>query len=187
MVLGAGVGARLVYLAIHPDLWSNPYDWLRFWEGGMVSYGGLGGGLMGLYLFRRLGKLPQISYYNEIAPNLLIGWGVGRLGCFLTWHGEEGTPSDLPWAVEVGTQSYHPATLYLSIVLILGGLVLRRSQNERALHTLMYYSLARGALDNFRVYYPESLRWASQLACSVLFLASVSLILIAKKNSDSGR
>lgn len=186
MVLGSGVGARTAYILVHPELWSYPVRWLQFWNGGMVSYGGLGGALLALSLFRRYQKRTQWDFYHRVSPFMLVAWGVGRIGCFLTWHGEEGTRTDVFWALQLDGGTYHPTTLYLSLAFILGGCALAQldsNKHPRALYSLFYFAIVRGVLDNLRVYHPPVLRYYSQALCSLLLATSIILILRLKKSS----
>jgi phosphatidylglycerol---prolipoprotein diacylglyceryl transferase len=185
MVLGSGVGARTLYILTRVQVWSTPDVWFRFWDGGMVSYGGLAGALTALVFQRRSRGLPLLPFLDSISPCLLIGWAIGRLGCFMTWYGEEGTPSTLPWAVLVGEASYHPATLYLSLGLFVGGFILLRipplPDFKVTALALMVYGLIRCVCDSWRVYHPPYLRTLSQLAASGVFVSGLALLLSSRR------
>jgi len=187
MVLGSCLGARSFYLLSRPDSWSTPENWVRFWDGGMVSYGGLLGALVALVYSTRRYDICLASFFDRIAPCLLIGWSIGRLGCFLTWYGEEGVRSELPWAVVVEGTGYHPVTLYISVGLLLSGLLLLRSPSDHPFRTsalaLLCYSLVRGLSDTWRVYETNDLKLLSQAMAGVLCLTAVSMLLYFRKSS----
>jgi phosphatidylglycerol:prolipoprotein diacylglycerol transferase len=78
--------------------------WLRFWSGPKSYYGGLIGGALTGATYLRLRKLSLLSYADAAVPAVALGYGIGRIGCFL--NGDDfGTLSNLPWAVQ-----YSPGT-----------------------------------------------------------------------------
>ncbi len=79
-------------------------DWtsvFRLWEGGLVLYGAIAGGLLGFLWMQRKGSYGNTrDLLDVIAPALAIGIAFGRLGCFLNgccW-GQVCEP-DFPFAV----------------------------------------------------------------------------------------
>jgi phosphatidylglycerol---prolipoprotein diacylglyceryl transferase len=58
---------------------------LKFTEGGLVVYGGIIGGLLGMAVWCRFNKQPILAIMDLIAPGYMIGQALGRVGCFL--HG----------------------------------------------------------------------------------------------------
>ena len=44
------IGARLLYLAIHPEHYEDIVSLIAVWKGGIVSYGGFFGGALGAWL-----------------------------------------------------------------------------------------------------------------------------------------
>lgn len=179
MILGAALGARGLYFMLNPDLWGEPWRFFTFWEGGLVSYGGLVGALLAFVLRLRQQGLPLPYFCDALAPAAVVGWGIGRLGCFLNWYGEYGTFSTLPWAVVVDGESRHPVMLYLSLALILYGACLLRRPTEQAYAVTGLAFLGQGAirfvLDEWRAYEPPSLLWASRTACLVMMVFGYAL------------
>ncbi|MEK6609270.1 MAG: prolipoprotein diacylglyceryl transferase [Myxococcota bacterium] len=55
---------------------------LRFWEGGIVYYGGFLGGLAGVALTARRRGVPLLRLADPLTPALAIGHFFGRLGCY---------------------------------------------------------------------------------------------------------
>lgn len=67
-------------------------------QGGLVVYGALLGGLTGLLLFVRNHRLPLLAVCDLIAPSMMLGLAIGRIGCLLNgccFGGE----CDCAWAV----------------------------------------------------------------------------------------
>ena len=52
-------------------------------QGGLVVYGAFFGGVLGLVLFVRKYRLPVLALGDLIAPSLLLGLALGRIGCTL--------------------------------------------------------------------------------------------------------
>jgi len=105
LFIGGVVGARLFYVVEYWDdrfrtdsFWQTLGRVLNFPEGGLVIYGGLFGALAAVYVFLGKNKLPVLAMFDLLAPSLLIGLALGRLGCLLNGCCYGG-PTDLPWAV----------------------------------------------------------------------------------------
>lgn len=73
-------------------------------EGGLVVYGSLIGGLPGLLLYARKHRLPLLALGDLIAPSMVLGLALGRIGCLLNGCCYGG-PCDVPWAVTFPPES----------------------------------------------------------------------------------
>jgi prolipoprotein diacylglyceryltransferase len=116
--VGAALGARgLAWLA-------NPaatYDLQSVLFGGKTIVGGLIGGLIGVELVK-LAMGIRRSTGDLYAPALAVAIAVGRIGCFLTGVQDDtsGTPTSLPWGMDLGDGiRRHPTQLYEIVVLAL--------------------------------------------------------------------
>lgn len=67
-------------------------------QGGIVFYGSLIGGVLGLAVFLYKYKMPLLATIDLVTPSLMLGLAVGRLGCFLNGCCYGGA-CDLPWSV----------------------------------------------------------------------------------------
>jgi phosphatidylglycerol:prolipoprotein diacylglycerol transferase len=87
-LLGIG-GARLFYVVQHwdqlnHDSWQHTLlDIVRFTEGGLVVYGSLLGALVAFVGVAYLRRLRMLRLADIIAPSMLIGLAIGRIGCLL--------------------------------------------------------------------------------------------------------
>ena len=140
----------------------------------MVSYGGILGALWAL--FRTWPRSEFRRMADRLFPCLLVGIALGRFGCFLSWYGEEGTLSELPWALEVNGVSRHPVMLYACLLFLMGALALWQLsptvKGRVALLCALYYGIVRAVCDQFRDYRPEYLLTLSRLIClSIIFLS----------------
>ena len=109
MTLPAIVGARAFYVT---EYWSDQY-WPAYAEkglsglllavlnvanGGLVIYGAFFGGCVGLIAFLRKYRVPLLAMADLVAPSMMIGLAIGRIGCLLNGCCFGGM-CDLPWAV----------------------------------------------------------------------------------------
>jgi prolipoprotein diacylglyceryltransferase len=82
---GGVIGARLAHTFVEGGRIENV---LRIWDGGLVFYGGIPGGLVGYLLAYHFQLKPRgISNWklaDVIAPTIPLGLCFGRIGCFLT-------------------------------------------------------------------------------------------------------
>lgn len=86
------VGGKIYYAALHGD------PALLIERYGFVWYGGfLLGAAAVLWTIRRR-SLPLGGTADAAAPALALGYGVGRIGCFLVGD-DYGVPTELPWGV----------------------------------------------------------------------------------------
>lgn len=83
-------GARLVYLTQNWERVMAGKQGLQrliaavaLWDGGIVFYGCVFGGLIGFYVFCRRRHIRVTQLADVIMPSLFIGLGFGRIGCFL--------------------------------------------------------------------------------------------------------
>jgi len=120
--IGGIVGSRLYFIIEHlNEFFKDPFD-LIFTSSGLTFYGGLFGGLLaGLWRIHRL-PAPTLKIVDITAPLVLLGYGIGRIGCFLSGDGDYGPPSDLPWAMAFPnglvptTVPVHPTPVYETLM-----------------------------------------------------------------------
>ncbi len=120
-VLGGVVGARLFYVIDHGEHYlSNPTQVLG--GGGAAVYGALAGGIIAAMIYARMSHIPVGRAADSLAPGLLVGQIIGRIGCIINgdvW----GRVTGLPWAFtynhpsamlprELLGQSTHPYPVY---------------------------------------------------------------------------
>ncbi|MGI9428523.1 MAG: prolipoprotein diacylglyceryl transferase family protein [Bythopirellula sp.] len=105
------IGARLFFVI---EYWETRFqydDWRRtlveivkFTEGGLVVYGSFIGATLAFLIFCRRQQLSPFAMSDLIAPSLLAGLALGRIGCLLNGccYGGE---SSVPWAVTFPRES----------------------------------------------------------------------------------
>jgi len=149
---------------------------LRFWNGGLVFYGGVIGAMLTMVWFLRREGLRILPIADILIPSLAIGQFFGRLGCLAAgccW----GRVTDLAWGLEypVRTMVYrqhstgglldhaaehslavHPTQLYDSLCgLILFGILIwirhrKRFHGQVFIWWMLLYPLFRSTVEIFR-------------------------------------
>ena len=80
-MLGGRIFEVLVY---NPGYYfAHPAEMIKFWNGGMSSFGGILGALVAFIIYIRVKKLSWIDYADALIYPLPLGLGIGRIGCFL--------------------------------------------------------------------------------------------------------
>ena len=93
------LGARLLFIL---EEWENfrqaPFEFL-FSGAGFSWYGGLlAGAVAAAWVFKK-NNLPLPQAADISAPALALGYGIGRIGCFLAGDATWGKVTDVPWAM----------------------------------------------------------------------------------------
>lgn len=96
---GGLVGARLLFILEEWDGFiRSPWDFI-FAGAGFSWYGGfLGGALAAIWVVRRQG-IPLLKAADISAPAAALGYGIGRIGCFLAGDATWGKVTNVPWAM----------------------------------------------------------------------------------------
>jgi len=196
-LIGGVIGGRLVYVALnwgpHLDSLGQPVNyWFSnhladipaVWNGGMTSFGGFGGGLIAGILACRARKVNVGDMCDLMAVSFPIGYGIGRIGCFLNGccYGDECT---LPWAVKFkwDDQVYrwsHPAQLYsvaAAIVMYLLLLPLERGRKFRG--QLMLAFLAMYGIYRFLIEFVREGATGSKTAILGMTQAQIASLIIS--------
>ncbi len=78
-------GARLLHFTMaEPErFFANPLVYFRIWEGGFAFYGGVIIATGGCVAYALLRHIPVWKLADLVAPAIMMGLAVGRLGCFM--------------------------------------------------------------------------------------------------------
>jgi phosphatidylglycerol:prolipoprotein diacylglycerol transferase len=116
------VGAKLYHVLESPaDFFAHPLDQLIS-PYGFAWFGGLLAGFAAFVLVGRRQKIPLLTLLDAGSPAAALGYGIGRIGCFLSGDGDYGIPTSLPWGMSFPnglvptTQRVHPTPIYELIV-----------------------------------------------------------------------
>jgi phosphatidylglycerol:prolipoprotein diacylglycerol transferase len=118
--LGVILGGRLGYAIFYqPELWENPLDVLKLWEGGMSFHGGLVGVVLAILFVAMRNNLNFLRICDYVAPSVPMGMMLGRLANFNNGElwGRPADPASVPWAMvfpdpRAGEIARHPSQLY---------------------------------------------------------------------------
>lgn len=181
VALGSLVGARIFYVVGH---WSDYYsrnliEILRVWNGGLVFYGGLLGGAIGLILIARTKNLNIFRLGDAVAAPLAIGTAIGRLGCFLNGCCY-GITTKEPWGVEFLDRGRYLPTQLIEMVwaLIVFGAIffwLEKKVKFKADGSLFLIYLV---LYSFGRFFVEFIRYSSWKLGGVLSFAQLISIVV---------
>ena len=85
IMAAAMLGSRIFYVLVYNPAYyfAHPAEMIRFWEGGMSSFGGILGALAAFVIYIRIKKLSWAEYADALIYPLPLGLGIGRIGCFL--------------------------------------------------------------------------------------------------------
>jgi phosphatidylglycerol:prolipoprotein diacylglycerol transferase len=98
-LVGGLVGARGYFLVQHADEFRADPLSSTFGGTGLVWYGGLLGGAIGVLLWAWWRKELTWAVLDLTCVPLALGYAIGRVGCQLSGDGDYGKASDLPWAM----------------------------------------------------------------------------------------
>jgi phosphatidylglycerol:prolipoprotein diacylglycerol transferase len=100
------VGARLFFVVEYwpkfqrPTIPATLLEIVRFNEGGLVVYGSLIGGFLGFHYFAKRQKLPALALADVIAPGVVLGMAIGRLGCLMNGCCYGGLSEHGAWGIQ---------------------------------------------------------------------------------------
>ncbi|MBP7999406.1 MAG: prolipoprotein diacylglyceryl transferase [Chloroflexi bacterium] len=180
LVLGV-IGARLYHVMTPSpsmaaigitsplDYFRNPMQLINIRNGGLGIYGGIIGGVLGLFWYTRRHRLPLLAWADLAAIGLTLGQMMGRWGNFFNQE-LYGSPTNLPWAVTINpnnrlpayadVEQFHPAFLYESLWSLMTFLVLyalakrytsKIQPGELTALYLIFYGVGRTLLEIVRL------------------------------------
>lgn len=205
--LGAMAGAKLLYLivsweSIDLSRITDPEYFSALMGGGFVFYGGVFGGLLGLYLCGKILHIQVAVYARAAIPVIPVAHAFGRIGCAMAGCCY-GVPYDGPGAVVYTESIAAPlnvplfpvqaveaaGNLVIAAVLCLYGEVCRRnSKNPKSLQVyLILYAVFRFGLEYVR--YDDSERGilmglsTSQWISIVICIGVIAVEIFRQKKS----
>jgi phosphatidylglycerol:prolipoprotein diacylglycerol transferase len=159
------VGARLFHIVDHPAAFLADPAAMIFSRSGFSIYGGLFFGIAAAVLFLRRRGVPLLPMLDAAAPSMMLGYGIGRLGCQLAGDGDWGIASDMAlkptwlpdgfWAqtydgnivgVAIPEPGVYPTPIYeaLAAFALFGVLWVLRSRAQRPGHLFAVYLVLAG-------------------------------------------
>lgn len=191
-VIAGILGARIwEVLFSWQNFSANPVDALKFWNGGLSIQGGVLGGLLFAIWFIKKHHLDFWKFMDLLAPGLILGQGIGRIGCF--FNGDAfgiPTKSVLGVVYQQGTPAYatygatplFPAELLEGagdIVILLILLYLIRRKPFDGLIVLTYFILYSALRFTLEFWRGDSLHTLYNLKAAQLLSLATIVICIA--------
>jgi phosphatidylglycerol:prolipoprotein diacylglycerol transferase len=188
------VGAKLWHV-IDTPMEFRELGWRVLWDtAGFAWYGGLLFGISALVFQGWWAKIGALRTLDLAAPAAAIGYGIGRIGCFLSGDGCYGLPTTLPWGmsfphgIEPTLVRVHPTPLYeLAAGLLIGWWLWRRGGKPHRTGAIVGQYLVLSGIARFLVEFirrnPKVL-WGlsnAQLASAGSVVAGIALILWAAR------
>jgi phosphatidylglycerol:prolipoprotein diacylglycerol transferase len=206
-IIAAILGARLYYVTFtDPSLfWNSPYSAIAIWEGGLAIHGAILGGLLVGIFFTRMYKLSFWKFADTLAPSLVLGQAIGRIGCFFNGDAH-GYPTDLPWGMVYSPESpagqmfpdqaLHPTQLYEMVFnLIIFGVLWNfrkriKTRGNLFLLYVMLYSAGRIIVEYFRadkLTFWNNVSVAQSIGVAGIAAALAIMLFLNKKSSLSAQ
>jgi len=198
-VVAGIIGAKLWHVLDTPEEFRE-LGWRVLWDSaGFAWFGGLVFGIAALVFQGWWSKIGGLRTLDLAAPSAAIGYGLGRIGCFLSGDGCYGIQTNLPWGmsfphgVDPTFVRVHPTPLYeLAAGLLIGWWLWSRGAKTRPTGEILgeYFMLAGTArfLVEFIRRNPKILWGLSNAqiaaACSAIF--GVALIWWASRRHVTG-
>ena len=129
-LIGGLVGSRIDYLIQNWDEVSGDLLGNIFSGSGLVWFGGVVGGAIGVLLWAWWRGWLTWQMCDVNCLPLALGYAIGRVGCQLSGDGDYGVASDLPWAMAYPdgtvptTEEVHPTPVYETVAMGFATLVL---------------------------------------------------------------
>jgi phosphatidylglycerol:prolipoprotein diacylglycerol transferase len=188
MVMGI-VGAKLWHVLDTPVEFREA-GWSVLWDSaGFAWFGGLAVGISALVFQGWRAKIGALKTLDLAAPAAAIGYGIGRIGCFLSGDGCYGLPTRMPWGmsfpngIEPTLVRVQPTPLFeLAAGLAIGWWLWKRAGKPHATGTIVGQYLVLTGMARFLVEFirrnPKIL-WGlsnAQLASAGSVLAGIALV-----------
>jgi phosphatidylglycerol:prolipoprotein diacylglycerol transferase len=181
-LIGGLVGSRVDYLLQNWDEVSDDLLGNVFSGSGLVWFGGLVGGALGVVLWARWRRFLGWQLFDAAAVPLAVGYALGRVGCQLSGDGDYGTASDLPWAMAYPegtvptTDEVHPTPVYETLAMGLAGAILWRLRDRVAPGMLFGIYLMIAGVERFLV---EFIRRNDDVVAGLTFAQLIALAMLA--------
>lgn len=184
------LGARIFYVIYQEPkfYFSDPSQIFMFWNGGFIFFGGFLLAFAASYIFLKFKSENIGLWMDAIAPVLALGYGLGRVACFLNGCCY-GHVCALPWGIQFpGLYGLrHPTQLYAVIYELIVWLILLFLERKVVFKIknfgLLFYSwlVMHGIGRIFMEWFRDDPRGDRILGLSISTWISIGLIIFALK------
>lgn len=203
-VIGVGIGAKLLYIITNIPFLIENYQtldlyntFLQMLKGGFVFYGGLIGGILGVFIYSKQFKISFKELLLILLPVVPLIHSIGRIGCLcagccygmeyhgfgaITFHDSLLAPNDVPLFPMQVVEAI--CNFIIFIVLLVTYKKFLGTYKTVGLY-LVLYSIVRFTLEFFRgdlirgIYFSLS---TSQWISIVLFIIGIAIFVRESKN-----
>lgn len=161
MAVVAGIVGAKLWHVIDTPIEFREQGWSVLWDtAGFAWFGGLVFGISALVYQGWRAKIGGLRTLDLAAPAAAIGYGIGRIGCFLSGDGCYGIATNLPWGMSFpnGIEPtpfgvrVHPTPLYELVAgLLIGGWLWWRGGKQRSTGALVGEYLMLSGMARFLV------------------------------------
>ncbi len=170
------IGARLYYVIFKWDYYQgNLSEIINVRNGGLAIHGGLICGILAGAFICKYRKINILNLADLVFPSVALAQAIGRWGNFFNSEAHGG-PTDLPIAVIIDGQKYHPTFLYESLFcfcLFLFLIIISKRRKFMGQIALLY-----GMLYSAERYFVEGLRTDSLMLGEFRIAQLVSILAI---------
>ncbi|MDR3634179.1 MAG: prolipoprotein diacylglyceryl transferase [Isosphaeraceae bacterium] len=202
--VGGLLGARLFYVIQYWDESIHSFwDIFRVWKGGIVLYGSIMGGTAAFFLYWFIRRFPLRPTLDAIAPALVLGIALGRVGCFLNgccygdlcengW-GVSFPPGSPPWFNQVTDEYNRPTDRLLPgvtpamVVEARRGRILPGAPWARPVHPTQLYSAVDACvlMTLLLAYYPLRRRDGEVMALLMMIYPVTRFLIEYLRNDEA--
>lgn len=191
VILPAGiVGTRLWYVLFEWERYQGDLmKILNLRQGGLAIQGGIIGALIAGYFYSKRKGYSFLRLADILFPVVALAQSIGRWGNF-TNNEAFGTPTDLPWALQIDGVGVHPTFLYESIgtftiFLILVWFTRKKltTDGQVSMLYLILYGVVRYFVEGLRTdsLYVGPFRTAQLIALIGVVVGIVGLFVLSKR------
>lgn len=174
------VAARIGFALVYPSEFHSLAEFFAIWEGGLLSYTGIVGGLLAIQLL--YGSKPiveRLEWFDAFGLVALFGWSIGRLGNY--YAGDSGGVQSAYWSVFYG---HIPIQLFESVFCLVLFFILLNLSHKKQLRpgalvvfSIGGYALGRMVIDFWRDESRILFFHVSQWAALLIFIITVVIWL----------
>lgn len=198
--IGAIIGSKVLFIIVSAkQIIELQIPLINVIKGGFVFYGGLIGGIIGLFIYLKSYKLDIMRFFDIYATVLPLGHSIGRIGCFFggcCYGMEYNGPLHVVYTVNIGTTPTDIPLLPIQLIeavfllcLFAALLILYNRKPEKGTQVLVYgisYSAIRFVLEFFRGDTERGFLLGlstSQIISLLFFVITIVFFVIKKKHS----
>jgi len=192
-IISGLIGARVVFILSNLHFYQGSFlKIFASWQGGLVSYGGLLGGIVGSVFFCKRMNFSFWKIADPVILGLVLGLSIGRLGC-LAAGCCYGKPTSLPWGIafhhptSLATPLHtalHPTQIYLFVAGLTIFFILLAVQKKKSIDGeilwsyLLLESISRIFIEQFRAEYQPFIIWIGVI---LLLISSIQIYRLKNK------